>query len=220
MRNSIRRSGGNPALRSIIEFWISMAQRTASTTLRNSTMAPSPVRFTIRPLWTAIVGSIKSLRSARNLASVRSSSAPVSRLKPTTSAARIAASFLDSVMRKAMAPASVRPGRGERAGRLQQQGRDQRDRQRHAQQEEGVAESHDVRLLTHNLTDRDDRLVTRGRQIRDTMTEEISGQAVDPRLHHRVLDADALYENVRVELLALSEERLQQRDTDGAADVP
>src|SRR5271170_3687903 len=38
-------------------------------------------------------GSINSDRSARNLASVRSSSTPVMRLKPTTSAARIAAIF-------------------------------------------------------------------------------------------------------------------------------
>src|SRR5262250_1204332 len=75
-----------------------MPHRTASTTLRNSTMTPSPVRFTTRPLWTATVGSIRSLRSARSLARVRSSSAPASRLNPTTSAARIAASFLDSVM--------------------------------------------------------------------------------------------------------------------------
>ena len=30
-------------------FWISIAQRTASTTLRNSMIAPSPVRLTTRP---------------------------------------------------------------------------------------------------------------------------------------------------------------------------
>src|ERR1700726_3081195 len=45
-RNSMRRSGGTPALRSTMPFCTSMAQRTASTTLRNSTMAPSPVRLT------------------------------------------------------------------------------------------------------------------------------------------------------------------------------
>ena len=44
-------------MRSTIAFCTSMAQRTASTTLRNSTSAPSPVRLTTRPLWTAIVGS-------------------------------------------------------------------------------------------------------------------------------------------------------------------
>jgi hypothetical protein len=30
-------------------IWISIAQRTASTTLRNSAMSPSPVRLTMRP---------------------------------------------------------------------------------------------------------------------------------------------------------------------------
>ena len=35
-RNSMRRSGGRPALRSTMPFCTSMAQRTASTTLRNS----------------------------------------------------------------------------------------------------------------------------------------------------------------------------------------
>jgi hypothetical protein len=40
--------------------------RTASTTLRNSTIAPSPVRLTTWPLCTAMVGSIRSLRSARS----------------------------------------------------------------------------------------------------------------------------------------------------------
>jgi hypothetical protein len=57
-----------------------IAQRTASTTLRNSTMLPSPVRLTMRPRWTEIVGSMRSLRKARSRASVRSSSAPASRL--------------------------------------------------------------------------------------------------------------------------------------------
>ncbi len=93
MRNWMRRSGGRPALRSIMPFCTSTAQRTASTTLRNSTIAPSPVRLTTRPLWTAIIGSIRSLRSARSRASMRSSSEPASRLYPTTSDTRIAASF-------------------------------------------------------------------------------------------------------------------------------
>ena len=54
-------------------------QFTASTTLRNSTMLPSTVRLTMRPWWTAMVGSIRSLRSARSRARMRSSSAPASR---------------------------------------------------------------------------------------------------------------------------------------------
>ena len=41
--------------------------------------APSPVRLTTRPWCTAMVGSIRSLRSARSRARIRSSSAPVSR---------------------------------------------------------------------------------------------------------------------------------------------
>ena len=43
-----------------------MAQGTASTTLRNSMMLPSPVRFTTRPLWTLMVGAIRSLQSVRS----------------------------------------------------------------------------------------------------------------------------------------------------------
>src|SRR5271156_5656333 len=46
-----------------------------------------------RPLCTAMVGSMRSLRKALSRARVRSSSAPASRLKPTTSAARIATIF-------------------------------------------------------------------------------------------------------------------------------
>src|SRR5580704_11519850 len=42
-RNSMRGSGGRPALRSVRPFCTSIAQRTASTTLRNSTRLPSPV---------------------------------------------------------------------------------------------------------------------------------------------------------------------------------
>jgi hypothetical protein len=44
-------------------------------------------------LWTAIIGSIRSLRSARSRASMRSSSVPASRLYPTTSDTRIASEF-------------------------------------------------------------------------------------------------------------------------------
>ena len=51
------------------------------------------------PVCTATVGSIRSLRSARSRASVLSSSMPASRLYPTTSAARIAASFRVSVIK-------------------------------------------------------------------------------------------------------------------------
>ena len=58
--------------------WISRAQRTASTTLRNSTISPSPVRLTTRPLRAAMVGSRRSLRNDLSRASVPSSSTPAS----------------------------------------------------------------------------------------------------------------------------------------------
>jgi hypothetical protein len=51
-------------LRSIIAVWTVIAQRTASTTLRNSTRAPSPVRLNTRPFRLATVGSMSS--EARN----------------------------------------------------------------------------------------------------------------------------------------------------------
>ena len=92
-RYSMRGSGATPALRSTMPFCTSIAQRTASTTPWYSTIEPSPVRLTTRPRWTAIVGSMRSLRSPLTRASVRSSSAPARRLKPTISATRIAAAF-------------------------------------------------------------------------------------------------------------------------------
>jgi hypothetical protein len=44
--------------------WISTAQRTASTTLENSTSSPSPVVLTMRPWCSAILRSISSVRCA------------------------------------------------------------------------------------------------------------------------------------------------------------
>jgi hypothetical protein len=84
-----------PALarRSTVPFCSAMAQRTASTTLRNSIRRPSPIRLTTRPRCAAMVGSTRSRRRARSRARVSSSSALVRRLKPTISAAWIAASF-------------------------------------------------------------------------------------------------------------------------------
>src|SRR5271168_3090001 len=52
-----------PTLRSIMAFWMAMAQRTASTTLRNSTRAPSPVRLNTRPFWGD--GGIDEFRAQR-----------------------------------------------------------------------------------------------------------------------------------------------------------
>ena len=70
-----------------------MAQFTASITLPNSTMAPSPISLTIRPLWAATAGSKIVCRCRLRAVSVPASSAPISREYPTTSAARIAASL-------------------------------------------------------------------------------------------------------------------------------
>jgi hypothetical protein len=94
MRNSMRRSARKPALRFDhgilhldgalhgIDNAAELDQRAIARALHHA------------PLCTATVGSIRSARRARSRASLRSSSAPVSRLNPTTSAARIAASFL------------------------------------------------------------------------------------------------------------------------------
>jgi hypothetical protein len=57
----------------------STAQRTASTTLANSTSSPSPVVLTMRPRCSAIFASTNSRRIARNAARVPSSSASISR---------------------------------------------------------------------------------------------------------------------------------------------
>src|SRR6516165_2495750 len=64
MRNSIRRSDGDEALRSAIAACSSAAQRTASTTLTNSASSPSPVVLNMRPRFAVILGSISSSRSA------------------------------------------------------------------------------------------------------------------------------------------------------------
>src|SRR6516164_10111341 len=91
MRNSMRLSAAMPVSRSGIACCTSTAQRTASTTLANSTSIPSPVVLTMRPWCSAICGSRSSRRSALRCSSVPSSSAPISREYPATSAARIAA---------------------------------------------------------------------------------------------------------------------------------
>src|ERR1035437_9370003 len=64
-------------LRSAMPRWISTAQRTASTTLTNSTSIPSPVVLTIRPRCSVILGSTSSLRCAFSCRRVPSSSTPI-----------------------------------------------------------------------------------------------------------------------------------------------
>ena len=59
IRNSMRRSR-HTALRSAISRCTSTAQRTASTTLANSTSSPSPVVLTMRPRCSLIFGSASS----------------------------------------------------------------------------------------------------------------------------------------------------------------
>src|SRR5207237_5053241 len=76
----------------------STAQRTASTTLANSASRPSPVVLTMRPRCSAIFGSRSSRHSALRRSSVPSSSAPISREYPATSAARIAARRREAVI--------------------------------------------------------------------------------------------------------------------------
>ena len=78
------------ALRYVGASGTSTAQRTAFTTLANSASKPSPVFFTIRPLCCLIFGSTSSPRWALSRSCVPSSSAPIKREYPATSAARIA----------------------------------------------------------------------------------------------------------------------------------
>ena len=90
----------------------------ASSTLANSTSAPSPMRFTSRPRCSASSGSTSSRRCACNAASVPSSSTCISRVKPTTSAARIAAS-LRSIDHRLLGRAANAPrARGHRSSRV------------------------------------------------------------------------------------------------------
>jgi hypothetical protein len=58
-RHSMRWETGTEAFRSAMPACTSVAQRTASTTLENSTSRPSPVVFTIRPRCSAILLSTR-----------------------------------------------------------------------------------------------------------------------------------------------------------------
>jgi hypothetical protein len=71
-------------------FW-KLTGRAASTTLANSIGIPSPVVLKMRPRCCLISGSISSRRCPFRAASVFSSSPPIRREYPTTSAANIAA---------------------------------------------------------------------------------------------------------------------------------
>src|SRR6516165_10563197 len=96
MRKRMRSVSGRLALRSSIPCRITTAQRTASTTEANSIRMPSPVVSKMRPRCWLISGSMSSRRSLLRTAKVPSSSAPISREYPATSAQRIAASRLST----------------------------------------------------------------------------------------------------------------------------
>jgi putative SOS response-associated peptidase YedK len=79
-RNTTLCSSDVVALRSAIPRCTATAQATASTTLGNSMRMPSPVVLTMRPLCSAIFGSMSSRRCARSRERVPASSCPMRRL--------------------------------------------------------------------------------------------------------------------------------------------
>ena len=85
--------GPTSALRSTIALWTSMAQFTASTTLRNSTIPAVAGALDDVPVMHCDGRVDQVAAKVRRRARIRSSSAPASRVYPTTSATRIAASF-------------------------------------------------------------------------------------------------------------------------------
>ena len=104
IRKTMRRPCGTSAFRAAISPWISTAHSTASTTLGNSTSRPSPISLTMRPWCVEIAQSISASRCDLRRASVPTSSASMSRLYPTTSTHRIAAS-----LRSTLSPATAEP---------------------------------------------------------------------------------------------------------------
>ena len=76
----MRRSSGSAAWRSATPFWIATAHSTASTALGELDQRAVPTSLTMRPRYSAISGSMSSLRSAFRRAIVPASSAPTSRL--------------------------------------------------------------------------------------------------------------------------------------------
>ena len=93
MRKSMRCGSSRPPFRRAMACCTSTAQRTASTTLANSTMAPSPMSLMTRPPCSARSGSNRLRRASCSRSSVPASSTPMSLEKPTTSATRIAESL-------------------------------------------------------------------------------------------------------------------------------
>jgi hypothetical protein len=87
------------------------------------------------------------------------------------------------------------------------------------EQVEGVAESHYVCLLAQIKGDGDHGLVGGRCLVADAMAHEIYGQVGDTDTGCFLEDGDRVSQDVRVELLAFGEERLQCRNADGTAEV-
>ena len=113
-----------------------------------------------------------------------------------------------SAIQSAVAPAQCAPAAA--AAGLDLAGEEQRDggdRKHDADHGEGVAEAHDERLALDGRADRGDRLVLRDGRIGDAMRHEVLRQLVDPLAHFVAVERDRLADDVRMELLALGQDR-------------
>ena len=97
IRNSIRWWGSMVSFLSLTASCIWIAASTASTTLANSASSPSPISLTIRPFFSSIKRVRMSWRTVVKRSKVPTSSSAIIRLKPTTSAANMAASLRSKV---------------------------------------------------------------------------------------------------------------------------
>jgi hypothetical protein len=94
-------------LSALIARCTSIAQRSAASALPNSSSIPSPAVLTIRPPCSAIFGSMMRSRITRSRANAPASSGSMCRLKPTTSAIRIAASLRVTALRFTVVPVAI-----------------------------------------------------------------------------------------------------------------
>ena len=105
------------------------------------------------------------------------------------------------------------------AGLLQEQGRDECDNRRGAQQEEQVAKSQDESLLLHDLADGNDGAVGCLGMIDHAVAHEVLGELLDPSASCLFEQGYRLHQHVGMILLALGQKGLQQCDADGAAEI-
>jgi hypothetical protein len=98
--------------------------------------------------------------------------------------------------------------------------RDGGDGEQDANDGESVAEGHDQSLPPDRRAERDNGLGHRGRMIRHAVRHEIGGHLIEPAPHLVPCQRDRLADDVRVELLALGEDRAERRRADRAAQVP